>query len=487
MTLSSLRVEDLAGLLRDMLRQPADRLLPLAAVLSDRTGGNPFFAVELVNALYREGRLLPDPERGQWQWDAAAIAAQPVSANVVDFLAARLGRLPAETRDALVAAACIGNTCDLATLSLATGDTPADLADRLTPALELAVIITPSAAAFGQADPTASLRFCHDRMAEAVYQLRDEAWRDRLHLAMARRFAGSAADPTHRYSAAEHYAAAASLLRAAAERPTARRLFVHAALRARRSGSFATAERFLRLGIELLPADAWEREQAAAFALWSDLHMALYSQSRLSEADEVFALLQARAASPAQLVDPTCVQLVSLSTRARHAAAVALGCEQLARLGVAVPLNDLPRAVEQALETLHQHLAHADLEPLSNCPDLGDETVRAAAQIMNRMIPAAIFDRSWLVHWLVLRSVLWWIDAGYSPLLLYPLAVLSTTTIRLRGDYATGYRAARVALETAVAREGGPETARVEHAFRRLFQPLVPPPGGEHPACPRRV
>ncbi|WP_295448980.1 hypothetical protein [uncultured Thiodictyon sp.] len=222
LTLASLTAGDVTELLADMLHRPPDGVSPLAAALYAKTSGNPFCTIAYLQALHREDALRADPQRGRWHWDLAAIAAHPASANVVDFLATGLRELAPPTADALVAAACLGNACTLGFLALATGKDPGALADRLGPALERGILVTPNALAIHQADRGAALAFCHDRMQQAVYQLRADAWRGRLHLAMARRLAQAGAAPGHSLRAAEHYALAAPLIVETAERVRAR-------------------------------------------------------------------------------------------------------------------------------------------------------------------------------------------------------------------------------------------------------------------------
>ena len=176
LTLSSLTVGDLNALLADMLHNPPDAVRELAAALFARTGGNPFFTIQFLDALFREKSLWPDTERGQWQWDAAAISKQSASSNVVDFLVERLAEWENATTEVMVSAACMGNAFTLGLLALATGDNLRQLADRLVPVLERGILVTLSSLAFHNADPGTPLRFCHDRMQQAVYRLRDDSW-----------------------------------------------------------------------------------------------------------------------------------------------------------------------------------------------------------------------------------------------------------------------------------------------------------------------
>jgi diguanylate cyclase (GGDEF)-like protein len=476
LTLDSLASSDTAALVADMLHIGQDTAQALAEAVYAKTSGNPFFTVEFLHALHRAGALRPDPMRGRWHWDEAAVSARPASANVVEFLAEGLADLAGPTAEALVAAACLGSGCTLGLLARAAGIEPGVLAERLVPALERGIIVTPAALAFHRADAAAPLRFCHDRMQQAAYLLRDEAWRSRLHLAMARRFAPAGDSPALPFSAAEHYAAAAPLIAEAGERAQARRLFLAAALRARQSGAFATAERFLRLGVALLAAGAWHSDPGAAFALHAELHLALYSQSLHAEADAVYAVLEAHADSPLQMVDPACAQVASLTNRTRYGDAIALVCALLERLGLPVPMDRLPASLEQELDTLYAYVAAGALERLPDSPALADERRLGAAKLMNHARPSAFFSRSLLACWLPLRLARVWIENGFCPDALFPSGCVISSTILLRGDYATGFRVARTALETGLAREQGAETARCRQAFATFnshwFQPL---------------
>ncbi len=478
--LDNLQAEDIAALLADMLRLTPDAVRSLADGLYAKTNGNPFFTVELVTALYRKGSLWPDPEAGRWRWDAAAISGYWASANVVDFLAEGLAALPSDGLEALVAAACLGADPCLGTLAVALGETDLGaLAARLAPALERGIIVTASALAFTQAEATVLIRFCHDRMQQAVYQQRQGGGRDQLHLAIARRFAGTGSggstDPGLQFRAAEHYAAAVSLVVDPAERMVARRLFLDAARQARQSGSFATAERFLRRAIELLPPEAWMGEADEAFTLQAELHLCLYSQSRHAEADEVYTRLAAHPGQPLRLVEPTCVQLVSLSNRTRYDEGIRLGSRLLHQLGVTLPLDAALPALEQELEAFYRLVEPGALEQLANRPTLDDPHRRGAAKLMNRMIPAAFFTDPLISFWLAVRCGRRWCEEGYLDPSLYPMACITLATIALRGDYRTGYRAARAALEIGKAREAGPETARTQHVFALFCNPWFEP------------
>ena len=60
---------------------------PLAQLVQEKTGGNPFFAIQFFTALAEEGLLAFDPVAPAWQWDIARIRAKNYTDNVVDLMA----------------------------------------------------------------------------------------------------------------------------------------------------------------------------------------------------------------------------------------------------------------------------------------------------------------------------------------------------------------------------------------------------------------
>ena len=65
-------------------------------------------AVRILTELHDERLLQFDARAAAWTWDLESIRAKGFTDNVVDFMVAKLGALPARTRDVLETAACIG-------------------------------------------------------------------------------------------------------------------------------------------------------------------------------------------------------------------------------------------------------------------------------------------------------------------------------------------------------------------------------------------
>src|SRR5262249_49580116 len=159
--LSPLSRESLVALVADTVRATPDRARPLAALLHEKTGGNPFFAIHFLNVLHDEGVLWLDEASLTWLWDIARIEAKGYTDNVGDFMERRLSTLSRATQDVLQVAACVGGESSWWSLALVRGTTEEQARADLRDAIQEGLIVR---SAGGYA-------FAHDRVRQAAYSL----------------------------------------------------------------------------------------------------------------------------------------------------------------------------------------------------------------------------------------------------------------------------------------------------------------------------
>src|SRR6202020_21183 len=117
-TLAPLAQEHLGQLIADALRCEPERAASLAQLVREKTGGNPFFAIQFVSSLAEEGMLVFDHDAARWSGDLDRIHAKGYTDNVVSLMVGRLTRLPADTQNALRLLACLGNSAEITRLSI---------------------------------------------------------------------------------------------------------------------------------------------------------------------------------------------------------------------------------------------------------------------------------------------------------------------------------------------------------------------------------
>ena len=153
-----------------------ERARPLAQLVHEKTGGNPFFAIQFFTALAEEGLLAFDSVAPAWQWDIERIRAKSYTDNVVDLMAGKLKRLSATTQEALKQLACLGNVAEIATLTLVHGETEEAMHAALWEAVHAGLVFHQGSA----------YKFLHDRIQQAAYSLIPEEQRAEVHLRIGR-------------------------------------------------------------------------------------------------------------------------------------------------------------------------------------------------------------------------------------------------------------------------------------------------------------
>lgn len=216
----------------ELVARTAGRPVPdeVAAAIHARSGGNPFFAGELVRLLIDE-EMLGDP---------AAVSAAPVPAGVRDVLRRRLDRLPEGTIDLLRIAAVIGRDLELPVMASAAGWSVDDCADALEPAVAQRLLADAPT-------PPATARFAHALVREVLVEDMTSLRRARLHLRAADALLAHASGDESAELVAEHLWAATPL--GVGER--AAEALERAAEVALRRAAFATAEDLLRRALSL--------------------------------------------------------------------------------------------------------------------------------------------------------------------------------------------------------------------------------------------
>jgi predicted ATPase len=440
-------------LLDEMLRLGPQQAAALAEAVVRHTAGNPYDTVELINALRRDGVLVPS-ERG-WSWDAAAIRGYLGRGDVIGLLAARIERLPTDAEALVSIMACLGGELTLEVLAAASGFAAETLEERLAPALEDGLLVVMRTAS------GSAVCFRHDRVQQAAYGRLSPSARHDLHLSLARRLAAA---PERAALAAEQYLPA---IAAIAEPDEQRRVaeLLRDAARAARAINFPRAERFLSAALSLLG----ERHTPADLALFAELqiahHAALYSLAHLEEADQAYAAIARHVSDPLALTEAACVQISSLCNRGRHSEALALGFDLLLRLGFAAPSADVSGEVERGMARLLEWFCVEDHAADMGRAEITDPAIRAAAQLINRLMAPAFFQDPMAAFWMVLQAERLWSEHGPCAALVGPLGYAGFVTIALRQDYHTCHAAVRRVLAVSEAYGYEPESAHARFLY----------------------
>lgn len=406
LVLAPLTLEDLQRLVADALRCSDEAAGLLAELLREKSGGNPFFAVQFLTALAEEGLLRFDREAKGWVWDLARIRAKNYSDNAVELMVGKIRRLPKTTQAALQQLACLGNVAEIATLRAIFGHSDDDIHAPLLEAVRAGLILRMDG----------SYAFLHDRIQEAAYTLIPESERAGAHLRIGRVLLAqmSASDMAeHFFDVANQLNRAGALLTDRDEKIHAAAIDLRAGRAAKASAAYASARAYFAYGMALLDEDDWSDQYELAFHLRLERAECECVTGALDTAAQLIDQLLPRVASgdEAALYDLK-VRVHTLKTEPSEAVAAALTCLRL--LGVDIPANPTDQEVQAEYEAVWQILEGRSIESLIDLPLMTDPVLQGVAQVLSEAGASAYFVDTRLFCLLNFRMVKLSVQHGLS-------------------------------------------------------------------------
>ena len=466
-TLPPLGRDDLRQLVVDALDASPDEGTRLAEILLAKTAGNPFFVGEFLRELHRTGLFVRDDDRGEWVWDARKILEQQPTENVSQLLAERLGRMPDATRELLTVAACLGSSCEEATLMALVGLDVRELQTRLGPAIAEGVLQRTS----GTTGRAARYRFAHDRVHHAAYELIPEAGRPALHLRIGRllleQFHGDDRD-ARLFDIVDHMNAGRAGIATAAGRRELAELNLEAGRRATASAAFEPALRCISIGMELVGDTAWDADPDLVRQLWLERGELEFLNGNHEASGRYLTDYIEHARSPIEAMAAYAIRIASHNARGLFVDSIGISIEALKRLGIELPTDpdEIGRQTGAELGVIKQRLAERSIESLIDLPAMQDPTQIAAMRILVFMTSTAYIGYPSIYPLIVAKQITLSIEHGNSPH--SSVAYSSYAVLNAPGglgDLDTSYRFGQLAL-AMLDREGSSEnTTNINFVF----------------------
>jgi PAS domain S-box-containing protein len=381
--LAPLELDDVGRLVADALHSERDAAHPLAQLVQEKTGGNPFFAIQFLTALAEEGLLRFDPEATAWIWDLALIRAKGYTDNVVELMMGKLKRLSGATQEGLRQFACLGNEVEIATLALVYGESE-EIHTSLLEATCTGLILRREGA----------YAFLHDRVREAAYALIPEGERAATHLRIGRALLSSmTADDLaeHLFDVANQLNRGAALLTDRDEKVHVAAIDLSAGRKAKAAAAYSSAREYFSAGMALLDETDWGSQYGLTFSLWLERTECELLTGDFDRAEQLVVELLQRGASK---VDQAAVyhlkiQLDIVKGEYPQAADSALACLRL--FGIDIPVHPTQEQVQAEYETVWQTLNGRPIESLIDLPLMTDPELQAAMQVFSVLTVPAYF------------------------------------------------------------------------------------------------
>ncbi len=431
--------------------------MPLAELISQKTGGNPFFAEMFLKTLYTQKLLQFDRRLGGWQWELEEVQKIGINDDVVDLVARKIQQFNEKTQRVLQLGACLGNPFKVETLarvcSLTVEDTAASLQQAVAEGLIVPMGNSYEVLVNREANPSRRLvdeySFLHDRIQQAAYSLINESERQAIHRQVGLHFLENT--PAERkqeklFNIVNQLNLGRALILNQADRDEVAELNLEAGRRAKKSAAFEAALKYYHIGIKLLGKDGWERRYKLNLAFHSESTEAAYL---CADYDKMQIYSQTVMTNAKTLLDKVNVYEVEIeANKAQYKLMEALETSLFVLRGLEIKFPARPKKFNIILGLLDSKLAMTGkrIENLVNLPAMGDPYKLASMQILNRVGSVAYFVKPELLPLVVFRILKLSLRYGNAPESAFAYAVYGMILCGVTGDIEKGYQYGRLSL-----------------------------------------
>jgi PAS domain S-box-containing protein len=438
--LSPLALADVARLVADSLHCERQRAQPLAKLVYEKAGGNPFFAIQFLTVLAEERLLAFAPASATWIWDLERIRGKGFTDNVADLMTGKLKRLPITTQEALQQLACLGNVAEIATLTLIHDKSEEEIHTALWDAARIGLIYCHDG----------FYVFLHDRIQEAAYALVPEGERAVAHLRIGRLLAARTAPEELEekiFEIVNQFNRGAAPLLDRDEKTQVATLDLRAGRKAKASAAYASACAYLAAGMALLDETGWGSQYELMFSLWLERAECEFLTGNLEQAEQLIAVLLQRAASKVDQAAVYRLKVLLHIVKFENPQAVdsALACLRL--FGIDIPSHPPWEEVQAEYETVWRNLDGRPIESLIDLPLMTDPELQAAMRLLLVLTSAAYYTDFHLFCLLLCRIVNVSMQHGTSGVAAHACGYLGFTLGPLFHRYREGYRFAKLACD----------------------------------------
>lgn len=462
--LAPLTRNDLEGLLADSLFCGREHVAPLAALVQEKTNGNPFFAIQFIHALFDEGLLDFNHNDGRWCWDLGQIRAKGYTDNVVELMVGRLSQLPADARKALQQFACLGNSAEFATLELVYQDSIDAIHRHLWEAVRAGLVL--------RAED--SYRFVHDRVLEAAYSLIPLQRRAEAHRQIGTLIAShtSPEDLEERvFEIVNQLNRGAHLMTSTDERENVARLNLIAARRAKTSTAYASAIRYLEAGRQLLTEATWDRNPELIFAIDSVLGECEVLTGDLTAAESRLSTLTRQAKTAHDIAFLTRLRLTLYNLLDRSDSGVDVFIEYQAARGETWSAHPSGDEVSREFERIWTLMGTRRFEELIDLPLITDPDLLDVLDVLTEAVLTAQFTDENLHALVLCRIVGLSLVHGNSDASSFAFVTLGMIAGLQFGNYDAGFQLGKLGFDLVEKHRFRRYQARVYMRFGNLVMP----------------
>jgi predicted ATPase/signal transduction histidine kinase len=396
--LEPLSLKDTGELLGDALFCEPPRVRQLAALVHNKTQGNPFFTIQFLTTLAEEQLLRFEAREAAWRWDLKGIRAKGFTDNVADLMIVKLRRLPSVTQEAMKRLSCLGNAVKVSTILAVNGGAGEEMHAAFWKAVRAELILRTDN----------SYQFLHDRIREAAYALIPEEARPQFHLTIGRQLLTRMSPDEvieNIFDIVNQFNLGGSLISDRDDKTRAAELNLRAGKKAKTTAAYASAGAFFSLGIALLGDWGWETQPKLAFDLRYEMAECEFIGANFAETRRLISELLSRGKSKSDRAAAYRLKMHLHMVESALLEAIQTGLECLQMFDVVVRVQPTRQDVQIEYDKVWFNLGGRPIESLIDLPLITNSEMQTVMSVLSILSRAAYLVDTNLTQLLVCHMV----------------------------------------------------------------------------------
>ncbi|HNT77604.1 MAG TPA: AAA family ATPase [Anaerolineae bacterium] len=480
--LENLPAAPLNQLIEEALQSKNGYIAPLTALVYEKTGGNPFFAIEFLASLPEEGALAFDYDLKKWRWDEARIRATDIPATMTAFVMRKVEKLTESTQQVLALAACIGNVFDLKMLA-ALAEQPVDaLFQEIETGVQEGFVLPPpnyeilrALEAPQKLEAEGHFEFVNDRVRQTLHSLLNRRQKRTVYLTIGRVYLQTMTPgelEEHIFDVTDRLNEGFQHIKDAQETLQLAELNLRAGRRAKTATAYKTAIWYFSMGIGMLPPrQKWIYHYDLTLAFYREAVEAEYLNSTFERAEQL-------AKEALEHVEDTLSQapfyrflILVYIAQNRNAQALETGRRALEALECALPTA--PEEAAAFVTAARQEVGDrfSSPEALAALPEMRDPQQLAVLRLLSVLAVPARRTGAHLLAAVALKMATLVLHYGNSPLAAVAYVLYAAELCGRLDEIEAGYRLGQWAVDQVSNSDTTVLRPRVEFIFNALIRP----------------
>ncbi len=457
--LTPLASYNITNLIADTLHRNIDDVKPLAKLVADKTGGNPFFVNQFIYNLHSEKLIYfqasQEEQKPRWEWRQLQIEAMDITDNVVDLMISKLIKLPKSTQQLLQLAACIGNRFTLNTLAIVSEMKQNEVFQNLAIAIQSRFILPTSGLDVDGEMHKVQLviynfKFLHDRVQQAAYTLIAEDEKKAVHLQIGWLLYSnfSQKEQTERiFELVDHLNLGRELIVDDKEKFILVKLNLTAAKKAKDAIAYNAARNYLTISMEELPANSWLRFYELTLEIYKLLAKIEYLNGNFEGSQYAIDLILEKAKTPEEKADIHNFLAIVHTSLGKFNEAIKASKNGLQYLEIDLSKKNLDESLEIEFVKANKLLKGKEVASLINQPEMIIADKIIALNLFTNIYPACYLTDQKLYTLVVIKALNLCLEYGNLAESIPAYSNYGVLLGSIWGEYQKGYEFGKLALD----------------------------------------